>query len=151
MATDLFIQRKGTQLLSTNLKLRNPFGLYPDLLVQCYLFNIESQINTVYILQIHTDIEHVKKNKAHFHYYVGDDLSNFRFPDEELLRIGNPLSDREFEIVKLIANGLSSEQIAEKIFLSFHTISTHRSNILNKTGFNTIAELIIDFQKQGIL
>ena len=151
MATDLFIQRKGTQLLSTNLKLRNPFGLYPDLLVQCYLFNIESQINTVYILQIHTDIEHIKKSKAHFHYYVGDDLSNFRFPDEELLRIGNPLSDREFEIVKLIANGLSSEQIAEKIFLSVHTVNTHRSNILSKTGFNTIAELIIDFQKQGIL
>ena len=151
MASDLFINREGPQVLSTNLRFRNPLGFYPDLLVQCYLFYIESPVNTVFILQIHTDIEHIKKSKNHIHYYVGSDLSNFRFPDEELLMTGNPLTEREFEIVKLIKNGLSSEQIAEKIFLSVHTVSTHRSNIVNKTGFNTIAELIIDFQKRGLL
>jgi len=151
MATDLFINRKGTQLLSTNLRFRNPLGYFRNLLVQCYMFYYEAPINTVYILQIHTDIEHIKKSRNNIHYYVGDDLLNFRYPDEELLMIGNPLTDREFEIVKLIGKGLNSEKIAEKLFLSIHTINTHRSNIVNKTGFNTISELIIDFHKRGLL
>lgn len=151
MSTDLFINRKGTQLLSTNFRLRNPHGSFRDMLIQCYLFYGEEPIKTVYILQIHTDIESIKKSKNGYHYYVGNDQSNLRFPDEELLLIGNPLTNREFEIVKLILAGMNSEQIAERIFLSVHTINTHRGNILSKTGFNTISELIIDFQKRGLL
>jgi len=151
MANELFIGKSGQELLSTNLKIRNSTGDYSNLLIQCYLFYSDSPIKTVYIIQIHTDIESIKKSKNVYHYYVGNDLSMFRFPDKELLQIGNPLSEREFEIVKLIGEGLNSEKIAEKLFLSIHTINTHRSNIVNKTGFNTIAELIIDFQKQGIL
>ena len=41
---------------------------------------------------------------------------------------------REFEIIKLIESGLSSEQIAEKLFMSRYTVNTHRRNILEKTG-----------------
>jgi DNA-binding CsgD family transcriptional regulator len=151
IANELFMAKKGSGLLSTNLRMRNSIGHYSDILFQCYLFYSDSPIRTVHILQIHTDIEYFKKSRNNIHYYVGSDLSYFRYPDEELLRLGNPLSDREFEIVKLIEKGLNSEKIAEKLFLSIHTINTHRSNIVNKTGYNTIAELIIDFQKQGIL
>jgi len=151
LAMELFIAEKGTALLSANLKVRNSEGGYSNHLIQCYLFYSALPIKTVYLIQIHTDIESFKKSKNAYHYYVGNDLSNFRYPDEELLNIGNPLSDREFEIVKLIATGLSSEQVAAQLFLSIHTINTHRGNILTKTGFNTISELIIDFQKRGLL
>jgi DNA-binding CsgD family transcriptional regulator len=151
MVNEIFIEKKGTGLLSADLRIRNSQGYYSDLLFQCYLFYCEIPVKTVYLLQIHTDIDWFIKIKKKNHYYVGNDLSNLKYPDEELLKMGNPLTDREFEIVKLIESGLSSEQIAEKIFLSIHTISTHRSNIVNKTGYNTIAELIIDFQKRGML
>lgn len=151
IANELFIEKRGQELLSTNLRIRNSTGDYSNLLIQCYLFYSDSPIKTVYIIQINTEIESIKKSKNLYHYYVGNNLSNFRYPDVELLKIGNALSDREFEIVRLIAAGLSSEQIAEKIFLSVHTISTHRSNILNRTGFNTIADLIFDFQKRGLM
>jgi len=151
MANALFFERKGSALLSTNLRMRNPLGYYSDLLLQCYLFYSDSPIRTVYLLQIHTNIDGFIKIKNKNHYYVGNDLSNLRFPDKELLTTGNSLTDREFEIVKLIAAGLSSEQIAEQLFLSIHTVNTHRSNIVNKTGFNTISDLIIDYQKRGLL
>ena len=151
IANELFIEKKGKGLLSTDLKIRNSAGYYSNQLIQCYLFYSESPVKTVYLLQILTDIDSFTKNKNKYHYYMGNDLSNFRYPDRELLMIGNPLTDREFEIVELIAAGLSSEQIAGRIFLSVHTISTHRANILSKTGFNTIAELIFDFQKRGLL
>jgi DNA-binding NarL/FixJ family response regulator len=82
---------------------------------------------------------------------VGEDLSYFRFPDDKLLGIGNPLSDREFEIVRLISEGLSSQQIADKIFLSTHTVNTHRRNILEKTGKAHISEVIYDFQVKRLL
>jgi len=150
IAKDLFIAKGGHAILSSNIRMRNAEGIYNNLLYQCFLFYSEIH-KTVLLAEIHTNIDWYKFNKNRFHYYVGDDMSMLRYPDEELLRIGNPLTDREFEIVKLIADGLHSEQIAEKIFLSIHTINTHRSNIVNSTGFNTISELIIDFQKRGLL
>jgi len=150
LANDLYQAKQGNAYLSTNIKIRNSQGIYEDLLFQLYFF-YSKIYSTVFLFQVHTNIESFKKRKHGYHYYTGNDLSNFRFPDEDLLMIGNPLSDREFEIVKLIADGLTSDQIADKIFLSVHTVNTHRRNILNKTGMNTISELIFDFQKQRLL
>jgi DNA-binding NarL/FixJ family response regulator len=62
-----------------------------------------------------------------------------------------PFSDREFEIIRLIESGLTSEQIAEKIFLSVHTVNTHRRNILTKSGKETISELIYELIDKGLL
>jgi hypothetical protein len=149
-ANDLFMAKKGSALLSINIRIRNHLGEYPDLLFQLY-FMYNQQFNTVFLFQVHTDIDSFKKRKHGYHYYVGTDFSNFRYPDEKLLAIGNPLSDREFEIVRLIESGLSSEEIAEEIFLSVHTVNTHRRNILEKTGRETMAELIYDFKEKRIL
>lgn len=51
------------------------------------------------------------------------------------------LSEREIEIVKLIMQEYSSEQIAEKLFISKNTVDTHRKNILEKTHVKTIVGL----------
>jgi len=47
----------------------------------------------------------------------------------------NVLSSRETEIIQLIAAGMTNKEIAEKLFLSVHTIKTHRKNIIKKIGF----------------
>lgn len=57
-------------------------------------------------------------------------------------KLNSDLSAREIEIVKLIAQGLSNEQIANEIFRSPFTIINHRSNIRRKTGCNNTASLI---------
>ena len=44
------------------------------------------------------------------------------------------LSKRELEIVKLMAEGYSSKLIADKLFISFHTVNTHRQRIIEKTN-----------------
>ncbi len=51
------------------------------------------------------------------------------------------LSEREVEIVKLIVNGFTSGDIAEKLFISEHTVKTHRKNIFKKVGINSISQL----------
>lgn len=53
-----------------------------------------------------------------------------------------PLTEREIEILKLIVEEYSSEQIAEKLFISKRTVDTHRTNILVKTNSKTIVGLI---------
>jgi hypothetical protein len=150
MANDLFKAKKGSALLSINLRIRNPMGEYPDQLIQEYFMYSET-FRTVFMLQVHTEINSFKHRKQGYHYYVGNDFSNFRYPDDELLAIGNPLSDREFVIVRWIESGLNSEEISEKLFLSVHTVNTHRRNILEKTGKATLAELIYDFKQKRLL
>ena len=51
------------------------------------------------------------------------------------------LSDREFEILKLIARGLSLKEIAEQLHISAKTVTTYRARILEKTGLASNAEL----------
>jgi two-component system, NarL family, invasion response regulator UvrY len=52
------------------------------------------------------------------------------------------LSDREFQVLRLIASGKTVKDIAEELSLSVKTVSTYRARILEKTGMKTNAELI---------
>jgi DNA-binding CsgD family transcriptional regulator len=61
------------------------------------------------------------------------------------------LSQRETEVVQLIAQGQTGKEIATKLFLSHHTISTHRKNILKKLRVNSTSELILYAIRFGIV
>jgi two-component system response regulator NreC len=52
------------------------------------------------------------------------------------------LSEREAEVLSLIALGYTNPEIAEKLFLSVRTVETHRGNIQSKLGLSTRAELV---------
>jgi DNA-binding CsgD family transcriptional regulator len=52
------------------------------------------------------------------------------------------LSDREFQVLRMIASGKSVKEIADEISLSIKTVSTYRTRILEKTGMKTTADLI---------
>jgi DNA-binding NarL/FixJ family response regulator len=56
---------------------------------------------------------------------------------------GVSISGREMEIVRLVSEGLSNQQIAGKLFLSVHTVNTHRKNIMAKLGINNTAGLVM--------
>ena len=63
----------------------------------------------------------------------------------------SPLTPREIEIIKLIAEELTSAEISQKLFLSEHTIDTHRKNILRKTGVKGSIGLINYARQMGLL
>ncbi len=52
------------------------------------------------------------------------------------------ISSREKEILELIADGMTNPQIASKLFISIHTVDSHRKNLLTKFGINNTASLI---------
>ncbi len=61
------------------------------------------------------------------------------------------LTGREVEIVKLISEGLTSLQMAEKLFISPRTVETHRANLMKKTGVKNSIELVKKMEKIGLI
>ena len=61
------------------------------------------------------------------------------------------LSNRELEIITMIANGLTNKEVADKLFLSSHTVNTHRKNIMAKLGVNNTAGIVIYAVKEGLI
>ena len=61
------------------------------------------------------------------------------------------LTDREIEIVKLVAEGYTTADISSMLCRSVHTINTHRKNILNKLGLASPSELVLYAVKNGLV
>jgi DNA-binding NarL/FixJ family response regulator len=52
------------------------------------------------------------------------------------------LSDREFQILRLLAHGMSVNQIAEQLVISNKTVSTHKTRLMEKMGFSSTADIV---------
>jgi DNA-binding CsgD family transcriptional regulator len=52
-----------------------------------------------------------------------------------------PLSQRELEVARLVADGLTNKEIGARLFISEHTVDTHIRGILNKLGFDSRARI----------
>lgn len=61
------------------------------------------------------------------------------------------LTDREKEIVRLIASGETSRGIADRLNISVRTVDSHRANIMEKVGVHSSAELIMYAIREGIV
>jgi DNA-binding NarL/FixJ family response regulator len=62
-----------------------------------------------------------------------------------------PLTKREKEIVQLIADGLSNQEIADRLFIALRTVETHRLNINQKLGVKNSAGVIKEGIKRGLI
>lgn len=74
--------------------------------------------------------------------YMSSDVNKMLIQDMQNPDEGKLLTDREREIVKLIAKEYSNKQIAEELFISERTVETHRKNIFRKTGTGSLVGLI---------
>ncbi len=76
-------------------------------------------------------------------------LSDFSLNEKELHNLG--LSARELEVLKLMAQGFSNQEIAQSLFLSLNTIKTHSSNLFEKMDVNRRTQAIDKARKMGII
>lgn len=58
---------------------------------------------------------------------------------------------REKEVIKLLEANYTSEQIAKQLYLSKHTVQTHRKNILRKAKSHSIDDVLLFCKKNGII
>ena len=89
-------------------------------------------------------IDRVHAGKSYY-----DQIQSFTAKEEEVKQY--KLSEREIEIIKLLAEGLSSNQIGDRLFISQHTVKTHRKNILKKLELHNTSELIQYSLNNGII
>lgn len=79
----------------------------------------------------------------------GGSTTNFSLPSTE--KKPSDLSAREIEVLKLIAEGMTNAEIADKLFTSKRTIESHRQNIIEKTQVKNTAALIKYALNNGII
>ncbi|MHA4846927.1 response regulator [Flavitalea antarctica] len=62
-----------------------------------------------------------------------------------------PLTKREKEILKLVGEGLSNQEVADKLFISLRTVETHRLNLSQKLGAKNAAGLVKEAIRRGLV
>ncbi len=122
-------------------------------------FVIENLAKDIYLLGVNTntentsafnDVINVNDSQSTLIYKIQTGLNSvnrFSKTDTET----QELSDREKDILKEIAHGLTNQEIAEKLFLSIHTVTTHRKNITAKLGIKTISGLTLYALLNGLV
>lgn len=66
-------------------------------------------------------------------------------------KLVDELTEREKEIIKLLAEGMTNKQIGETLFISPRTVDSHRTNLMKKLGLHNVASLIRFAFKNGVI
>lgn len=124
--------------------------------LQAICIGSHSQDNRPRILNVHTNISHlasvnsynltltgIRNNAFYLQYNLHSKLE---------LSQGKPgFTARELEVAKLLAAGLETNEIADRLYLSPHTVQTHRKKMMQKTGARNVIQLVNYFLYHGIL
>lgn len=138
-------------------RIKNAEGDYRMVSHQAIVLSTDEKGNFGNALNIITDISHITATNNYTFSMIGlagePSFLNLEtgFQPTPLQPLNSTFSNREIEIVKLIAEGLQSKQIAEKLNISVHTVHTHRKNILEKSGVKSTGHLISRCMQEGIL
>ncbi len=121
-------------------KIRKQFpGIYWIGIIYCfYDNNVLRRLDDIF--SITDDVEIVirkiskihKENSSHYH------------SNEEL-------TDREIDVLRLLAEGKANKEIGDKLNISIHTVNSHRKNIMEKTGIRSVSGLTIYAVSKGII
>ena len=77
-------------------------------------------------------------------------LQKFQQP-QPVIELPEALTERQVKILKLVSQGFSSKEIAEKLTISYYTVTTHIKNIYNKLQVNSRTEALHEAVKLGLL
>jgi len=88
--------------------------------------------------------------------YLSDKITEIMIQDylgkeESMPESDSELTERESEILKLIAEGVSTSEISELLFVSVKTIGTHKQHILEKLNLKTSTDIVKYAIKKGII
>jgi len=137
-----------------DIRLRKSSGEYIRILHQMIAIIPNNEGVQEQSLGVHTDITYLKSEGAPKLSFIGfDGEPSFVNVSQQtnLLPSRELLTSREKQIVHLLIEGKTSNQIADYLFISADTVKTHRKNILKKTNLKSTAELISNAIKKAWL
>ncbi|MCP9765290.1 LuxR C-terminal-related transcriptional regulator [Lacihabitans soyangensis] len=143
------LERQSSVRLNIYARMLNAKAEYRWVLIQMPRLYINEKDRTTVGFILVTDLSHLeflkrptlmtltdKVNNQNQYFHIAEDL-------KELVVADLPnITKREQEIVNLMAKGLNSPAISEKLYLSYHTVENHKRNLRKKTNTKTSAELI---------
>lgn len=149
VAPEKFMRYKS----SFNFRLRTKSGEYALFNHQALMLSLSSEGGFGTAINIHTRIDHLTEVNNHRFSVIGLDgePSFLNIPLEETEVESLQFSNKEIEIIRNLSEGLDSIAIARKLFISPHTVKTHRRNILQKSGCRNVAQLIKLCVMQGLV
>lgn len=132
--------------VSYDYRLRCADGSYKWILMQTVTLQADETGAVIRVLGVQTDITHLKTdNKPSGLSFLGlegePSYHNVAINSSVLLPRKPLFSKREKEVLQLVLAGKSTAEIADILFISVHTINTHRKNILSKSGCTSLVEL----------
>jgi len=148
--TDFFNNLQPEQItrykVSYDYRLRKTDGTYIWVLMQTVTIQSTEDGAVIRVLGIQTDITHLKTdNKSSGLSFIGLDgepsfhnvpIDSLALPSDKEL-----FSKREKQVLQLVLEGKSTSQIAEILFISVHTVNSHRKNIFSKSNCSSLVEL----------
>ncbi|MDQ6478978.1 helix-turn-helix transcriptional regulator [Dyadobacter sp. LHD-138] len=152
LVTDSSFQYRFTH----NYRFKRTDGAYSNILQHCTLIPSQDGSGPVALLGAVLDITHCSGVGKVMHQIEKWDqdrgwipvLTKSYYPDLEENKL---LSKREIEILKWLQEGYTSREVADRLHISFHTVTTHRKNMLEKTNAQNTTELIRFATIKGIL
>ena len=149
------LEERLTYKYCNDFRFKSYQGKYIWLLHEVFFLKADDEGKPMLSCSTFTDITALKKDNT-LNLYVGryEDGINYKMAYSKKYPLHLPsikLSRKEIEILKMIGDGLLSKQIAEKLHISFHTVNTHRRNMLEKTNTSTSGGLISYAQEHGFI
>lgn len=147
------------------MRMKHADGTYKTFLHQSSIFSISNEGKIEQSLCVHTDITHlnipinhnvsfISSKKQSYHYAKNSGsyaIIDENSPDLSKIHFNDIFSKREKEIIEILAQGKTFNEIAKQLFISPHTINTHKKNILSKSGCKNTPELIAKYYMNNIL
>jgi DNA-binding CsgD family transcriptional regulator len=127
---------------SIDFRMRKSDGSYARLNRLSSSLILDRKGNLVYSISVFTDISHINHKQYVSCSWAGDDSNGFNIDDIKKDYVTLKFTDREVQIIRLLAEGIEGKEIAIKLNISEHTVISHRKTILRKAMVNNSAELV---------
>jgi len=136
-------------ILNREINIINKEGVSQRILHQVLAHITDKSKKVQAVVSLQTQIGHLS-SATKFKYYIFSRKQNEVIYPKADLSENDFFTPREKEIILLVSKGLSSNQIAAQLYISLHTVKTHRKNILKKSNSSNFFQLISSLDKYKI-
>lgn len=144
--------KRKNYIFRSDFRLKNSAGNYIRILQESMIYELNKNGSIAKLIINHKNIVGLRLMDNCSLSFIGLDgePSYFNVVNERSFTQDNDviLTKREMEILALLAEGLTNAEIAERLFISVHTVGTHRKNIFAKTDSSSVLELILYAQEK---
>lgn len=126
-------------------------GTYINVLRQSTPWELDENGNLLSSMSFMIDISFISNNNKVEWDIFANGMDNFAFKSNIYKEFVDFFTIRELEIIKCIAKHYTNAQIAEELYISLHTVKTHRKKILKKANCHNRKELLDFCEKNGIV